>query len=461
MLSPDGGAALAATAPLGGEPLTVFLLQVGVLLVCAYGLGWLAARVGLPPLVGELSAGVLLGPTVFGQVLPGLSDRLFPADISQAHLLDAFCQFGILLLVAITGAQFDTRILRRRGGLAARVSLAGLLIPLGLGIATGYLVPASLLTDSGERGVFALFLGVAMCVTALPVIAKTLADLNMTHRNIGQLLIAAAVFDDAVGWLLLALVTAMASGAAGGPVILTTMAWTAVFVAAACAVGGPLGRRLSRTGGNRIPVSVITVGVAAVVLYGALTAAAGMEALFGAFIAGATLLRHIDPKRLAPLRTLVMAVFAPVFLGSVGLRMDLTALAETSVLLTGIAILFVASLGKFAGAYIAARSGGMSRYEGLALGAGMNSRGMIEVVIALAGLRIGVLNTATFTIIVLIALVTSVTAPPLLRWTSSHIAFEPEEEEREERLTGWNTEPVLAGGSTANSARQEKTTDAP
>ncbi|MFD3658559.1 cation:proton antiporter [Streptomyces sp. NPDC058620] len=461
MLSPDGGAALAATAPLGGEPLTVFLLQVGILLVCAYGLGWLAARVGLPPLVGELSAGVLLGPTVFGQVLPGLSDRLFPADISQAHLLDAFCQFGILLLVAITGAQFDTRILRRRGGLAARVSLAGLLIPLGLGIATGYLVPASLLTDSGERGVFALFLGVAMCVTALPVIAKTLADLNMTHRNIGQLLIAAAVFDDAVGWLLLALVTAMASGAAGGPVILTTMAWTAVFVAAACAVGGPLGRRLSRTGGNRIPVSVITVGVAAVVLYGALTAAAGMEALFGAFVAGATLLRHIDPKRLAPLRTLVMAVFAPVFLGSVGLRMDLTALAETSVLLTGIAILFVASLGKFAGAYIAARSGGMSRYEGLALGAGMNSRGMIEVVIALAGLRIGVLNTATFTIIVLIALVTSVTAPPLLRWTSSHIAFEPEEEEREERLTGWNTESVLAGGSTANSARQEKTTDAP
>ncbi|MBK6042878.1 cation:proton antiporter [Streptomyces sp. MBT55] len=456
MRGPDV-AVLAATSPLGGEPLTVFLLQVGVLLVCAYGLGRLGTRIGLPPLVGELTAGVLLGPTLLGQVAPGLSGRLFPEDISQTHLLDAFCQFGILLLVAIAGAQFDPLILRKRGSLAARVSLAGLLIPLGLGIATGYLVPASLLADSGERGVFALFLGVAMCVTALPVIAKTLADLNLTHRNVGQLLIAAAVFDDAVGWLLLALVTALASGAAGGPVVLTTMAWTTVFIAAACAVGGPIGRRLSRTGDSRVPVSAVTVGVAVVVLYGALTAAAGMEALFGAFVAGATLLRHIAPVRLAPLRTLVMAVFAPVFLGSVGLRMDLTALAEPSVLLTGLGVLLVATFGKFAGAYVAARSGGMSRYEGLALGAGMNSRGMIEVVIALVGLRIGVLDTVTFTIIVLVALITSVTAPPILRWASSRIVLEEDETERGERLAGWNTEPALSGGPAPKSAREEKT----
>ncbi|MFJ3600817.1 cation:proton antiporter [Streptomyces sp. NPDC090126] len=457
MHGPDA-AALIAASPLGGETLTVFLLQVGVLLVCAYGLGRLGARVGLPPLAGELTAGVLLGPTLLGQVAPGLSGRLFPADMSQAHLLDAFCQFGILLLVAIAGAQFDPLILRRRGGLAARVSLAGLLVPLGLGIATGYLVPTSLLTDSGERGLFALFLGIAMCVTALPVIAKTLADLNLTHRNVGQLLIAAAVFDDAAGWLLLALVTALANGA-GGTVVLTTVAWTAAFVAAACAVGGPIGRRLSRTGDDRVPVSAVTVGVAVIVLYGALTAAAGMEALFGAFVAGATLLRHIAPARLAPLRTLVMAVFAPVFLGSVGLRMDLTALADPSVLLTGVVVLFVATLGKFAGAYVGARGGGMSRYEGLALGAGMNSRGMIEVVIALVGLRIGVLDTATFTVIVLVALVTSVSAPPVLRWASSRIVLEDDERERQERLAGWNTGPALSGGPRPKSAREEKTAD--
>jgi Kef-type K+ transport system membrane component KefB len=443
MPSPDGLLALATSAPpLGGSALTLFLLQAGILLVCAYGLGRLGTRVGLPPLVGELTAGVLLGPTVLGHVLPGVAARLFPPDVSQAHLLDVFCQFGILLLVAVTGAQFDTRVLRRHGGLAARVSLAGLLVPLGLGIATGYAVPSSLLTDPGERSVFALFLGVAMCVTALPVIAKTLADLNLLHRNVGQLLIATAVFDDAVGWLLLALVSALVSGESGGPQALTVMAWTAAFLIAACAVGGRLGRRLSRTGGSRPAGSPVTTAVVLVMLYGAMTSAAGMEALFGAFVAGVTVLRHIDPARLAPLRTLVMSVFAPVFLGSVGLRMDLTALADPTVLLIAIAVLLVAVLGKFAGAYLGARSGRMSRYEGLALGAGMNSRGMIEVVIALAGLRMGVLDTTTFTIIVLIALVTSVAAPPMLRWTSRRIALGQDELEREARLAGWYDRPA-------------------
>jgi Kef-type K+ transport system membrane component KefB len=459
-----GEAQLAAAAPLAHDRLALFLLQIGVLLAAGWALGRLALRLRLPALVGELAAGVLLGPTLLGNAAPALAQRLFPQQAPQSQLLDAFCQFGVVLLVAVTGAQFDARMLKRRGSLAMRVSLAGVLLPLGLGIATGHLVPDALLGDAGERGVFALFLGVAMCVTAIPVIAKTLADLNLLHRNVGQLVIAAALFDDAVGWLLLALVSALAAGTAVGAQLALTATWTALLLLAAAVAGPRLAARM------KSPHTALTGGLVLVVLGAAATAAAGMEALFGAFVAGVTVLRHLDARHLSALRTLVTSLFAPVFLAAVGLRVDLTALADPAVLAAGLGVLLVATAGKFTGAYLAARSAGMSHYEGLALGAGMNSRGMIEIVIALTGLRLGVLNTASFTVIVLVAIATSATTPVLLRWAAGRIAVDAEEEERARRLAAWEPTPhspaevgeVSASPPThRNGARKKKTERVP
>lgn len=440
MTAPDVPAVLAAAppSPLGGTDLVVLLLQLGVLLAAAHTLGRLALRAGMPALVGELSAGVLLGPTVLGHAAPAVAGWLFPADPGQTRLLEAVTQIGLLLLVGITGAQFDAGFLRRRGATAACVSLAGLLVPLGLGTAAGYLVPGELLAEPDRRHLFAFFLGVALCVTALPVIAKTLAELDLLHRNVGQLVITAAFFDDAAGWLLLAFVSAVAVGGANGGQVAATALYAALFLVAALLLRRPLARYATRTrSGERAAGSTLAVAVALVLFYSAGSAAIGMEALFGAFVAGATVLNRVAPSLLAPLRTVVMSFFAPVFLAGIGLHMDLTLLADPTVAATATGVLVVAVLGKFTGAYLGARAGRLGHWEGVVLGAGMNARGMIEVVIALAGLRLGVLTTAVFTCIVLVAVVTSVIAPPLLRRSARRIGIGDEERERERRFAGW------------------------
>ncbi|MFC4065298.1 cation:proton antiporter [Actinoplanes subglobosus] len=418
--------------------LLIFLLQISLLLLVAFALGRLATRIGLPALVGELLTGVILGPSLLGATAPDLLAWVLPADAGQLHLVDAVGQLGVLLLVGVTGIQLDTRMLRTRGSTGVKVSLAGLLLPLALGVAAGFVVPAALLTDTTDRWVFALFLGVAMCVTAIPVIAKTLADMGLLHRDVGQLTLAAGTVDDAVGWFLLSVVSAAATtGVRAGAVSLSFL-YLMLFVALAYFAGRPLVRWIMRrvTGGPRVTVAVILILTCA-----AATQSMHMEALFGAFVAG-ILIGHAragDERLwtdLTPLRTVVLSVLAPIFLATAGLRMDLTALADPTVLAAALALLAVAVLGKFAGAYIGARSSRLSHWEGIALGAGMNARGVVEVVVATTGLRLGVLSVATYTVIVLIAVVTSVMGPPILRWAMSRVEETPAETQRELDLAG-------------------------
>ncbi|OZM71908.1 cation/H(+) antiporter [Amycolatopsis antarctica] len=444
----------APVPPLGTHSLLVFLLQVGALLLAGVVLGRLAKRLGMPALVGELLAGVLLGPTILGNLAPQLGAWLFPQDPAQTHLLDAFSQVGVLLLVGITGAHLDSSVFRKHGGRAMWISVCGLVVPLGCGFATGYVVPDSLVPDGVGRGVFALFLGVAMCVTAIPVIAKILLELDLMHRKVGQLTVAAAFFDDTVGWLLLSVVAALATGGAAGATLPQTLGYLVVFLAAAFLIGRPVVRRALRASSRHAEAGpTVAVAVVTILAYSAATAAIGLEALFGAFVAGATVLGFADPAKLAPLRTIVLAVLAPVFLAGIGLRMDITLLAEPTVLLTAIAVLLVAILGKFGGVYLGARAGRLSHTEGIALGVAMNARGMIEVVIALAGLRIGVLNTATFTIIVLVAIVTSLLAPPLLRLATRDLIPDAEEQQRRIRFAGWSAADGPGLNDTARAAR--------
>ncbi|MFB9445131.1 cation:proton antiporter [Dactylosporangium vinaceum] len=439
------------TNPLPSLPahsLLIFLVQIALLLLVALLLGRLAVKCKLPALVGELLTGVILGPSLVGNLAPGAMQWVFPNDAGQLHLVDAVGQVGVLLLVGVTGAQLDTAMIRRRGLTGLKVSLSGLLLPLALGLAAGFVVPAALLTGRTDRWVFALFLGVAMCVTAIPVIAKTLADMNLLHRDIGQLTLAAGSFDDAIGWFLLSVVAAAATtGVSGGSVVLS-VAYLLGFLAAALVVGRPLVKYAmqlaarSSEGGVRMTVAVVLIlgGAAA-------TQAMGMEALFGAFIAGILIGRtrerpgELDarPGRplwtdLAPLRTVVLSVLAPVFLATAGLRIDMTALGDPKVLVAGVSLLAIAIIGKFVGAYAGGRGSRLSHWESIALGAGMNSRGVVEVVVATTGLRLGVLSIATYTVVVLIAVVTSVMGPPILRAAMSRVEYTRAERERAEAL---------------------------
>ena len=448
--------AIAPAPPLPADLLAHFLLLLVVLLALARVLGGLAMRIGLPAIVGELLTGVLLGPSLLGWLAPGVATWLVPSEPSALHLVDAVGQIGLLLLVALTGTHLDMRAVRRQSRAAITVSLCGLVIPLaagiGLGIAlAGVLAAGGPAASPAAGAVFPLFLGVAMCVTAIPVIAKTLTDMGLLHRNIGQLTLSAGMVDDAVGWLLLSIVSAAATtGIVTGQIAVSVAAMLG-FLLVAAVLGRPAVRWLmARTADRDSPGPAVAAAVVVIAGSGLITHVLHLEAIFGAFVAGVLISTAGAPaqRALAPLRTVTLAVLAPIFLATAGLRMDLTALADPTVLLAALAVLAVAIAGKFIGAYLGARLSRLSRWEGLALGAGMNARGVVEVIVALTGLRLGVLDSTGYTVIVLVALVTSLMAPPLLRLAMNRIEQSAEEDLRAADHAEWMSAPAPPHRST-------------
>jgi Kef-type K+ transport system membrane component KefB len=439
-------AAAGPVAPIPSHQVEIFLLQVGGLLVVALALGRLAMRLGMPAIAGELCAGVLAGPSVLGHVAPGFSNWFLPHNTAQFHLLDAAGQIGVVLLVGLTGVYMDLGMVRRRWGAATRIGAAALIVPLGLGVAAGFLVPRALMAGSASRGTFALFLGVALGVSAMPVIAKTLMDMRMLHRNVGQLILCAVTVDDTVGWLLLSVVSAMATTQLRAGNIGLPIAYLAIVIACA-AVARPAVRavlRLTSRLDRKNNGSTVTLVAALLLLGGGATQALGMEAVFGAFVAGIVIssCRTLEPTRLEPLRTTVMNVFAPLFFAIAGLRIDLAGLAKPQVAVAGLVILLLAILGKVAGAYAGARLSRLGRWEALALCAGVNARGAVEIVVAMVGLRLGVLSPQMYTIIVLIAIVTSLIAPPVLRLTMTQVEHTAEEQLRAARVAADDVAPA-------------------
>jgi Kef-type K+ transport system membrane component KefB len=433
-------------APLAPHPLLVLFAALTVLLVLARLLGRLAGRFGLPAIVGELVTGVVLGPSILGHILPSVAHWLLPNSAEQAHLLDAVSQLSVVLLVGITGTHLDTGAIRRRLRSVLSVGLAGLLIPLMFGIGLGLILPGALAGPAASTGVFALFMGIAMCVTAIPVIAKTLTDMGLLHRNLGQLVLGASMIDDAAGWLLLSVVSAAATAGVTFGHVSIQVAYLVVFIAFASTIGRKLVTAvMTKLARSVEPGPAIAAAVVIVLVGSVITLSLGMEPIFGAFIAG-VLVSQVRPVqvKLASLRSVVLSVFAPLFLATAGLRVDLTSLAKPSVAIAGVAVLAVAILGKFGGAYLGARISGLTKLEGLALGAGMNSRGVVEVVVALTGLRLGVLNTASYTIVVLVAIVTSLMAPPVLRWVMGKLELDDEERLRKIDHDTWTTGVEIA-----------------
>ncbi|WP_344083603.1 cation:proton antiporter [Streptomyces stramineus] len=446
---PNGENVLLSSAPttvtpLAAHELLIFLLQVALLLVLALSFGRLAARSGLPAVVGELLVGVVLGPSVLLHLAPGLSGWLFPGSQEQMHLLDAVAQLGVLLLVGVTGMHLDLDLVRRRGRTAVLVSGGGLIVPLGLGIGAAFLLPAALVPDGTDRGVFALFLGVAMCVSAIPVIAKTLMEMRLLHRNIGQLTLTAGVIDDVFGWFMLSVVSSVAVTGMSGAPVLKALASVALVAFAALTVGRWLVRHAFRlVSKSSEPGVAAATAVALILLAAAATHALHLEPILGAFLGGILIGREgkVEPAKLAPLRTIALSILAPVFFATAGLRMDLGALIDASVALAGLGMLLVAVVGKFLGAWAGASLSGLKRWEALALGAGLNARGVIEIVVGMVGLRLGILSVAAYTIVVLVAVVTSLMAPPILRMAVSRVERTAEEEIREAEHREWSTLP--------------------
>ena len=420
--------------PLGEHELLLFLLQFALLLVTARVLGVLASRRGLPSVVGELLAGVLLGPSLFGKIAPGVFEGVFPQTPEQFHLLEIVSWLGVLMLLILTGLETDVGLIARKGKSAALISLGGILVPFGTGVGLGLLLPEEFLASPDKRLVFALFLGTAMSISAIPVIAKVLMEMKIIRRDIGQITLAAGMIDDTIGWILLSIVVGLASSGsvsplgAGKSVLSVVLVLVVAYTVGRKFVGALLRALDNQVGGDTV---MITALMALALAFGVITHALRLEAVLGAFIAGILVgqVKRFDHRLRHIFEQVALGVFAPVFFAASGLKVDLGKLAEPKVLLLGLVVLGIAIFGKFAGAYMGARASRLGHWEALSLGAGMNARGAMEIIVATIGFSRGILTADMYSIILMVAVVTSLMAPPILRWTLSHV--EPSEEERQ------------------------------
>ena len=406
--------------PPSEQHVLVFFAAILVLLVVARVLGSLMQRIGQPAVVGELGAGVLLGPSVLGRIAPDVTDWLFPDDEVQTAMLFTVGWLGVVFLLVSTGAETDLGLIRQLGRAAALVSVTSLVAPLALGFGVGMAMPDALMADPDQRDIFALFIAAALAISSLPVMAKILAEMNLLRRDFGQLTLAAGMVNDVVGWILLGAVAGLAAaGEIEVGALTTTIGGVALFFLLAFTVGQRLLdlilREVRRRGND--PVSAGAGLLVVVLALGVATQWLGVEAVLGAFVAGILVGRSkfADESLLHPLETLTTAFFAPIFFATAGLRVDLGLLADGTVALWTVIVVLVASVAKFGGSWIGARLARLSSRESTALSIGLNARGALEIVIATIGLSLGVLNEESYTAVVVMAIATSVLAPPLLR----------------------------------------------
>jgi Kef-type K+ transport system membrane component KefB len=408
------------------------LLQVVVIVLLARLLAVLVRRVGQPAVVGEIAAGVLLGPSVLGRLFPGLFQAIFhptihgvdPALFDQLlrWIFTGISQLGLVFLLFLVGLEFDFSHLRWHGKSALGISVCGVALPFALGLCLALLMHPAVAPKTPILG-FALFMGTAMSITAIPVLARIMIDLNITRSRLGTITISAAAVNDAIGWILLAAVAAVVKAEFDPWRTVLMVAETVGFGLLMMFVGRPLLRAwvrfALRRGEAEFSVNALTVVLAIVFVCAIVTNLIGIFAVFGAFILGAVLSTEREFCRAVSrrLRDFVTAFFLPIFFAYTGLRTDVGSLGM-SWELWGLCLLVSAAaiLGKFGGCGAAARLGGFSAREATCVGLLMNTRGLMELIVINLGRDLDVIPESVFCMLVLMAILTTVMTTPLLLW---------------------------------------------
>lgn len=419
-------------SPVPSHAILVLLLQLAGLLLLARALAEAMRRIGQPAVIGELLAGVLLGPSVLGHFAPALFAWAFPSDPEQFHLLEIVAWLGMVLLLLLTGLETDIRAMTSLGRAAFMASVFGMVVPFASGLALGWLLPDRFLTDPASRPLFAAFLATAMAISAMPVIAKILMDLDLLRRDVGLVILSAGVVDDTTGWLILSVIAGIAAGGTLSPSSVgITLLWVALFVAGMRWIAYPALRRALRYVSERVDLAGadLTLILGFTFLAAAATEAIGIHAVFGAFAAGVLVrqLPRLRPRSLETLEIFVLSALSPLFFAFVGLRVDLWQVSGWGLPLL---VIGVAVAGKLVGCYVGGRLGRLSHWESLAVGFGMNARGAMELIVALIGLSLGLLTAEMYASIVMVAVATSFMAPLLLRFALPRLPLGEDERER-------------------------------
>lgn len=395
----------------------IMFLSLGVLLGTARTLGELAQRFHQPAVVGELLAGVLLGPTVLGTIAPSLNLSLFPADGTNAIALDAISNLAIVLFLMVAGIEVDLSTIWKQGRLGLKVGITSVVVPFCLTFIAAWTLPQIFAkpTDVNQL-VFAMFIATAISISALPIIAKTLMDMDLYRSELGMVVVSGAIFNDIVGWIVFAIVLSLMGGASGGNHIALTIFLTLAFAAIMLTLGRwlidkalPFVQAYTRWPGGELSFAIVLA-----LLGAAFTEWIGIHAIFGAFLVGAAIgdSSHLREHTRMIIDKFVSFIFAPLFFASIGLKINFISHFDFGLVLT---VLLAACIFKLFGGALGAKWGRMPSRESAAVGFAMLSVGAMGIIVGLLALEYKIIDHRLFVALVVMAIVTSMISGPAMR----------------------------------------------
>lgn len=407
---------------LSPNEVVAMFLALGVLLAAARVLGEVAKRLNQPAVLGEIVAGLLLGPTLLGAVAPGVSEFLFPHEGTQALMLDGLTILAVTLFLLVAGMEVDLSTIWRQGKLAIAVSASGIIFPFALGFTAAWYGSEFLgRGENAEKLVFALFFATALSITSLPIIAKILMDLNLYRTDLGMTIVAAAIFNDLIGWIVFAVILGMMGTAAGhdhggGMPIGQTITLTLVFAVGTLTVGRWLINWILPwiQAHTSWPGGVLGFALTLALFGAAFTEWIGVHAIFGAFMIGVALgdSNHLRSQTRATIDRFISFIFAPLFFASIGLTVDFVAHFDWIVVPI---VLVIPYIGKVIGCGLGGHWAGLPWREAFAVGFGMSSCGAMGIILGLLAMQAGVIDERLFVALVVMALVTSIVSGPMIQ----------------------------------------------
>jgi Kef-type K+ transport system membrane component KefB len=397
------------------HPLSILLLQILVIIIASRLLGWLMSLISQPTVIGEILAGIMLGPSLLGLYFPEITSFLFPpASLGNIQFLS---QIGLILFMFIIGMELDVGLLKKKAESAVIISHASIIIPYALGVTLAYFLYTRFAPQQTTFLAFGLFLGIALSITAFPVLARIVQEKGLTQTPLGSTVITCAAVDDVTAWGILAFVVAIAnSTGVSGAVI--TIGLSLVYIFIMLLVVRPFLNKVAvkYTARETISKPVVAVVLSTMLVSAYITEVIGIHALFGAFMAGVIIPDNVRFKQIMSekIEDVSLVLLLPLFFVYTGLRTQIGLLNETGLWLTCLVVIAVAVIGKFAGSALAAKFTGQTWKDSLLIGALMNTRGLIELVALNIGYDIGVLSPEIFTILVLMALTTTFMTGPAM-----------------------------------------------
>ena len=403
---------------LAHSEMVTLLIAISTMLLTGRLLGELFRKLKQPMVIGEILAGIILGPTILGMIDQDIFHSLFPSRGGVAIALDGLVNISVILLLFIAGLEVDLRMVIQQGKESSYISLASIIIPFAIGFSFPWFYPEFFgIADETIKLTYSLFLGTVLSITALPVIARILMDIGLFKSKIGMLIIASAMVNDLIGWLIFSVVLSMMSNDVSSSGLLSTLLLTVFFAVTMLTVGKILFNKILPWVNKKLawPGGILSLSIAMCFLAASFTEYIGIHAIFGAFIFGVALgdSVHLTDKAKEIIHHFINNIFAPLFFVSIGLRVNFV---QNFDLILVVVVLVIACTGKFIGSGLGARLAKFSWRDSFAIASGMNTQGSMGIILGLLALEAGIIREQMFVALVVLALVTSIFSGPMMKY---------------------------------------------